>query len=739
MAYVARLSWSGHEWGDIMATTYSRSRSLSSTAPAMDFMKVLDQTVREIKREVNLKVLKVPEIEQKVLDATNDEPWGPHGTALSEISHATKKFTECQMIMGVLWSRLSDTGPNWRHVYKALTVIEYLIANGSERAVDDILEHTFQISALSSFEYVEPNGKDVGINVRKKVETILALLNDREKIQAIRDKAASNRDKYVGLSSKGISYKSSSASYSSSSYGSGYGSNSRDVDSFSDSYKEGEHGKESKWKNDKKYGQNSENVAENEGIKSKKPVPLHSRNQDSSPTSSLKISNKSGSIPSSKSTTVKSKNEVDDFDDFDPRGSSSAGLAAARSNQVDLFGENLLDDLMDISASVPPTTSINDTANHEVDLFADATFQSAPHAEAKPFSHVQCCSQGPPVQMETSGRDAQRKLHPRACVAAVESEMHLRREAAEEEVGIGCDTMSPSSDQEHTKEEDLWHHYLLAKGPGSDSCLQTIFSKCSEWMFSNCTRLVPYQKPYSNLCFKHLYYLAWYHKGSDLFDSQQEAPVAFDPTADPFAAPGPAIPSETKSPEQPDTKSFDPFAAIPINNFNDSDPFGTFASHGEPVTMQSSQSSPNSGKSNLDEDSIFGEFTSHNEQTTRESSRSNISNLKTPLTSLASTAMKDNFQVKSGVWSDCLSRGLIDLNISAPKKVNLADIGIVGGLDDASMEKEKTLPTAAFMGRAMNSSSGSGLDRSVWSGFSTATGVGGSMSTFGQHEFGGFK
>jgi hypothetical protein len=32
----------------------------------MDFMKVFDQTVREIKREVNLKVLKVPEMEQKV-------------------------------------------------------------------------------------------------------------------------------------------------------------------------------------------------------------------------------------------------------------------------------------------------------------------------------------------------------------------------------------------------------------------------------------------------------------------------------------------------------------------------------------------------------------------------------------------------------------------------------------------------------------------------------------------------
>ncbi|XP_020261851.1 LOW QUALITY PROTEIN: clathrin interactor EPSIN 1-like [Asparagus officinalis] len=77
----------------------------------MDFMKVLDQTVREIKREVNLKVLKVPEIEQKVLDAppTSDEPWGPHGSALAELAQATKKFSECQMIMNVLWTRLTDT------------------------------------------------------------------------------------------------------------------------------------------------------------------------------------------------------------------------------------------------------------------------------------------------------------------------------------------------------------------------------------------------------------------------------------------------------------------------------------------------------------------------------------------------------------------------------------------------------------------------------------------------------
>lgn len=55
------------------------------------------------------------------------------------------------------------------------------------------------MKSLSSFEYVEPSGKDVGINVRKKAETIFALLNNKDKIQEVRNKAAANRDKYVFL------------------------------------------------------------------------------------------------------------------------------------------------------------------------------------------------------------------------------------------------------------------------------------------------------------------------------------------------------------------------------------------------------------------------------------------------------------------------------------------------------------------------------------------------------------
>ncbi|XP_026420371.1 clathrin interactor EPSIN 1-like [Papaver somniferum] len=126
----------------------------------MEFIKFIDQTVREIKKEVNVKILKVPEIQQKVYDATSYEPWGSHGSDLTEIAQATKKLehlalfplligtsTDCKIIMNVLWTGLADGGSNWRNVYKALAVMEYLVAHGSDTAVYDIINHSFQISA----------------------------------------------------------------------------------------------------------------------------------------------------------------------------------------------------------------------------------------------------------------------------------------------------------------------------------------------------------------------------------------------------------------------------------------------------------------------------------------------------------------------------------------------------------------------------------------------------------------
>ena len=40
-----------------------------------------------------------------------------------------------------------------RQLLQALAVIEYLVAHGSERAVDDIIEHTFQISVTMFLKF----------------------------------------------------------------------------------------------------------------------------------------------------------------------------------------------------------------------------------------------------------------------------------------------------------------------------------------------------------------------------------------------------------------------------------------------------------------------------------------------------------------------------------------------------------------------------------------------------------
>lgn len=154
----------------------------------------------------------------------------------------------------------------------------------------------------------------------------------------------------------------------------------------------------------------------------------------------------------------------------------------------------------------------------------------------------------------------------------------------------------------------------------------------------------------------------------DPFASQPAFPAAISSNVDLFDVPNTGLPSETKASNTVNNESFDPFAAIPINSFDGSDPFGTFA-YAKQVTTEPAQNYTNTTKNNVDEDSAFGDFTSHTEQTLPEpsqhSSKGSLNNLKTPLTVSAPAARKDNFQVKSGVWADCLSRGLIDLNISA--------------------------------------------------------------------------
>ena len=69
----------------------------------------------------------------KVREATSNDPWGPSSTMMSEIADLTYNVVAFSEIMQMIWKRLNDNGKNWRHVYKALVLLEYLIKTGSEK------------------------------------------------------------------------------------------------------------------------------------------------------------------------------------------------------------------------------------------------------------------------------------------------------------------------------------------------------------------------------------------------------------------------------------------------------------------------------------------------------------------------------------------------------------------------------------------------------------------------------
>lgn len=336
-------------------------------------------------------MLKVPEIEQKVLDATNDGPWGPNVTALSEIAKATKKLSDCPLVMYVLWTRLTDTGPNWRHVYKALTVIEYLVANGSESALDDILAHISWISAISEFEYVEPTGKDVGINIRIKVETILALLNDKEKIQAIRDKRVAPQDKYYRRSSTTTAHTSRSASYGGSDTDDRYGNLRFTRRSNSMTFN-----MDKQFETESKCEDAIEDIrkpkvvgCENEMGKSKKLVPDETRNRDSVASKPPRILNKPTSSLSG--NNVQPQCRQDDFDDFDPRlDDFDPRLDDFNPRESSASGSGDLKNAEPADPSFLKTTPTNEsTASPQIDPFTGAIFPSDIHAEASSKYHNQ--------------------------------------------------------------------------------------------------------------------------------------------------------------------------------------------------------------------------------------------------------------------------------------------------------------------------------------------------------------
>ena len=165
----------------------------------------------------------------------------------------------------MLWKRLSDHGKNWRHVYKSLMLLDYLVKTGSERVAAQCKENIYAITTLKDFQFIDRydnklkiadspfsqltsdhallqiinaplsvsvgssvvhcymllstlmfrDGKDQGTNVRERAKQLVSLLQDEDRLKAEREKSLKNKERF-SKSTTGIgSHSGSHIGYSS--------------------------------------------------------------------------------------------------------------------------------------------------------------------------------------------------------------------------------------------------------------------------------------------------------------------------------------------------------------------------------------------------------------------------------------------------------------------------------------------------------------------------------------------
>ncbi|XP_034394367.1 epsin-3 isoform X2 [Cyclopterus lumpus] len=154
-----------------------------------------------LRRQMKNMVNNFTEAEVKVREATSNDPWGPPCSLMSEIADLTFNAVAFTEVLGMIWKRLNDHGKNWRHVYKALTLMDYLIKTGSERVAQECRENIYTIQTLRDFQHIDRDGLDQGAHVREKAKHLVALLKDEEKLKKERSQALKTKTRMAGSTS----------------------------------------------------------------------------------------------------------------------------------------------------------------------------------------------------------------------------------------------------------------------------------------------------------------------------------------------------------------------------------------------------------------------------------------------------------------------------------------------------------------------------------------------------------
>ncbi|KAK6144598.1 hypothetical protein DH2020_021418 [Rehmannia glutinosa] len=155
-----------------------------------DFKKQASFFLKEKIKTARLALTDVTPAQLLAEEATNGNPGGPDARTLKMISKAAFEIDDYWRIVGILHKRLVKFDKsNWRTSYQAVIVLEYLLTHGPESVAEEFQRDGDVIKEMERFQYIDEKGFNWGLNVRKKCERILKLLEKGPLLKQERDKA----------------------------------------------------------------------------------------------------------------------------------------------------------------------------------------------------------------------------------------------------------------------------------------------------------------------------------------------------------------------------------------------------------------------------------------------------------------------------------------------------------------------------------------------------------------------
>lgn len=147
--------------------------------PFFEFKKQASFFLKEKIKTARLALTDVTPAELMIEEATNGNPWAPTTVTLRSISKAAFELDDYRRIIEILHKRLAKfEKKNWRASYNSLIVLENLLTHGPESVAEEFQSDKDVISQLKGFQYIDENGFNWGLTVRKKSERVMKLLEE---------------------------------------------------------------------------------------------------------------------------------------------------------------------------------------------------------------------------------------------------------------------------------------------------------------------------------------------------------------------------------------------------------------------------------------------------------------------------------------------------------------------------------------------------------------------------------